>query len=82
MDKRTVGWVGTGVMGRAMATRLLQAGTRLKVTTRTREKAQSLIEAGATWVDAPGDLVSSCEVIITMVGFPTESTSNPPPVGR
>ena len=44
-----VGWIGTGVMGAAMAARLLQQGYEVVVHTRTREKAMGLLADGATW---------------------------------
>jgi 3-hydroxyisobutyrate dehydrogenase len=69
---RCVGWVGTGVMGLSMARRLLAAGAELTVTTRTRERAGPLIEAGAHWAGRPADLVAGREVVFTMVGFPSD----------
>ena len=50
MTKRTIGWIGTGVMGRSMARHLIDAGFEVLVTTRTRERAQDVIAAGARWV--------------------------------
>ena len=35
----TIGWIGTGVMGRSMAGHLIAAGHRLRVHTRSRHKA-------------------------------------------
>ncbi len=69
---RRVGWIGTGVMGAAMAGRLRDAGADLAVTTRTRERATGLLAAGATWVDHPHELVEEREVIFTMVGYPSD----------
>jgi 3-hydroxyisobutyrate dehydrogenase len=69
---RRAGWVGTGVMGIAMARRLLAAGADLAVNTRTRERARPLIEAGARWAERPADLAAGREVVFTMLGFPSE----------
>jgi len=69
---RRAGWVGTGVMGLSMARRLLAAGAELAVTTRTRERARPLIEAGARWAESPAALADGREVIFTMLGFPSE----------
>src|SRR5690606_33114400 len=44
---REVGWIGTGRMGYALATRLLEAGVDLWVYNRTRSKAEPLEELGA-----------------------------------
>ncbi|MGH8969309.1 MAG: NAD(P)-dependent oxidoreductase [Actinomycetes bacterium] len=61
-----VGWVGTGRMGAAMATRLAKAGVDLQVWNRTRSKAEPLAEHGAAVVDSIADL-AACDVVFTMV---------------
>jgi 3-hydroxyisobutyrate dehydrogenase-like beta-hydroxyacid dehydrogenase len=61
-----LGWIGIGRMGRALATRLLEAGHPLAVYNRTREKAQALEELGATVVDAPVELADR-DIVFTMV---------------
>jgi 3-hydroxyisobutyrate dehydrogenase-like beta-hydroxyacid dehydrogenase len=45
--KETVGFIGLGGMGPAMATNLLKAGYGLRVYNRTAEKARPLLEFGA-----------------------------------
>ena len=65
-----VGWVGTGVMGAAMCGRLLDAGYALTVFTRTREKAEPLIDRGAAFAGNPGEVAAASDVTVTMVGFP------------
>jgi 3-hydroxyisobutyrate dehydrogenase len=62
----TVGWIGTGRMGAAMAARLARAGADLAVWNRTRAKAEPLAEHGATIVDSIADLRSR-DVVFTMV---------------
>ncbi len=59
-------------MGRSMASHLLHAGHRLHVHNRTAEKAQSLIDAGAEWHDTPGAAAKAADIIITMLGFPSD----------
>lgn len=66
----TVGFIGTGVMGRSMAGHLLAAGYEVHVYTRTKSKADSLLEQGATWQHTPAQLAAASNVIITMVGYP------------
>src|SRR3954471_24423593 len=61
-----VGWIGTGRMGAAMATRLARAGADLAVWNRTRAKAEPLAEHGAQVVDAIADLRGR-DVVFTMV---------------
>jgi len=70
-----VGFIGLGVMGRSMARHIQEAGYRLHVYTRTREKAAPLLEAGAIWEDSPADIAASCDVVITIVGFPADVES-------
>ena len=63
MSEHTIGWVGAGRMGAAMATRLIAAGNDVTVTNRTRSKAEGL---GAKVVDSPADLADR-EVVFIMV---------------
>lgn len=65
-----IGWIGTGVMGRSMAGHLLTDGHELTVFNRTRDKAQDLLDRGATWADSPAAAARACEVVFTMVGYP------------
>ncbi len=65
-DAGSVGWIGTGRMGAAMATRLAEAGADLAVWNRTRAKAEPLAEHGARVVDAIADLRGR-DVVFTMV---------------
>jgi 3-hydroxyisobutyrate dehydrogenase len=67
-----VGFIGLGVMGRSMAARLLGAGFRLNVHTRTRSKASALLEQGAAWKEDNAAVAASSPVIITMLGFPED----------
>ncbi len=65
-----IAFIGTGIMGAAMAGHLLDAGHALFVYNRTREKAQPLLNRGAVWKDTPADCVKEAEFAITMVGYP------------
>jgi 3-hydroxyisobutyrate dehydrogenase len=67
-----IGWVGTGVMGSPLCGHLLRAGYGLTIYTRTRSKAEGLLQQGAHWADSPAGLVANADVILTMVGFPAE----------
>jgi 3-hydroxyisobutyrate dehydrogenase len=69
---RKIGFIGTGVMGRSMAGHLQRAGHSLHVYNRTPEKAQALLDAGAQWHDAPASLARAVDVVITMLGFPSD----------
>lgn len=67
-----LGWIGTGIMGRSMCGHLLAAGHEIAVHTRTREKAQPLLDAGATWAATPREAAADAEIVFTMVGFPAD----------
>lgn len=67
-----IGFIGIGVMGRSMAGHLLAAGYPLAVYTRTKEKAAGLLEKGAVWADSPKELAEQSDVVITMVGYPSD----------
>ncbi|WP_045877867.1 NAD(P)-dependent oxidoreductase [Pseudofrankia sp. DC12] len=67
-----VGWIGTGVMGAAMAGHLLSAGYPLTVATRTRDRAKQLLDAGASWADTPAELAADADIVFSMVGFPAD----------
>lgn len=62
----TIGWIGAGRMGAALARRLLAAGHDVAIYNRTRAKAQPLAELGATLVERPADLADR-DVVFTMV---------------
>jgi 3-hydroxyisobutyrate dehydrogenase-like beta-hydroxyacid dehydrogenase len=65
--KETVGFIGLGAMGSAMAANLLKAGFGLRVYNRTPEKARPLVEKGATLAQAPADVVEPGGIVVTMV---------------
>lgn len=64
----SVGLIGLGNMGMPMALNFLAAGLgELRVTGRSRERAERAIAAGAHWVDSPRELADSCSIIVIMV---------------
>ncbi len=72
MNKPTIGWVGSGVMGSSMCMHLVKAGYRAFIYNRTREKADSLIRKGATWCDTAGEVAAKSNIIFSIVGFPSD----------
>ncbi|WP_286231348.1 NAD(P)-dependent oxidoreductase [Neobacillus mesonae] len=68
----TIGFIGTGVMGKSMASHLMTAGYPLVVYSRTKEKAKELVEKGAYWAPTPKEVAEKASVIFTMVGYPTD----------
>jgi len=69
---RNVAFIGTGIMGVAIAGHLMDAGYKLTVYNRTKDKAQPLLDRGATWADSPAEAVRAADVVFTMVGYPKD----------
>ncbi len=67
-----LGWIGLGIMGHSMASRLMDAGYPLTVFNRTRTKAEPLLSKGAVWGDTPKSVAQSSEIVFSMVGFPED----------
>ncbi|MEO8082755.1 MAG: NAD(P)-dependent oxidoreductase [Ardenticatenales bacterium] len=67
-----IGFIGTGVMGAAMAGHLLDAGARLTVHTRTVARAEPLLARGARWAPTPAAAATDAEVVISIVGMPDD----------
>ncbi len=65
-EKPTIGWIGAGRMGAALATRLLEAGHDVTVYNRTKSKAEALISKGAKVVNHPSEL-AALDVVFIMV---------------
>jgi 3-hydroxyisobutyrate dehydrogenase-like beta-hydroxyacid dehydrogenase len=61
-----LGWLGTGRMGAAMATRLLDAGVGLTVWNRTAAKAEALRARGAAQVGTVAEL-GDCDIVFITV---------------
>src|ERR1700681_4888224 len=70
-----IGWVGTGVMGISMCGHLQAEGYPLTVYSRTKAKAQILIERGAAWADTPAAVAAASDVVFTIVGLPSDVRS-------
>jgi 3-hydroxyisobutyrate dehydrogenase-like beta-hydroxyacid dehydrogenase len=67
----TLGWLGTGRMGAAMAARLLKAGHPVTVWNRTTAKAQALAEHGATVAGSIAELAGR-DIVFVMVSTPRD----------
>lgn len=72
MSLPVVAFIGTGVMGRSMAGHLLAAGHPLVVYTRTKSRAEELLAKGARWAATPGEAAKAADIVITMVGYPSD----------
>ncbi|MBC2389274.1 NAD(P)-dependent oxidoreductase [Listeria booriae] len=69
---KKIGFIGVGVMGASMVRNLMVAGFEVHIYTRTKSKAESVIQEGAIWHETPQDLAPLVDVLITMVGYPTD----------
>lgn len=71
-EKKTIGFIGTGVMGKSMAANLLKAGHRVLVYNRTKSKTDGLVSQGAEWKDTVAEVAEQADVVITIVGYPSD----------
>ncbi|MEF2095286.1 NAD(P)-dependent oxidoreductase [Bacillus sp. CFBP9009] len=71
-SNKVIGFIGLGVMGKSMAANLLKAGFEVFVYTRTKDKASELLSLGAKWASAPKEIAQRANVIISMVGYPSD----------
>ncbi|WLR43174.1 NAD(P)-dependent oxidoreductase [Bacillus carboniphilus] len=69
---KKIGFIGTGVMGKSMVSHLLKAGYTVNIHTRTKSKAQELIDKGAIWKDTVAEIAQTSELVMTMVGYPKD----------
>ena len=62
-----IGIIGTGFLGKAVATRLLKTGHKVIVYNRTKDKTEHLKNLGAIVANTPKDLAQECDLVITVV---------------
>src|SRR5947207_615490 len=65
-----IGFIGLGIMGSRMAANLQKHNYSLVVFNRTRDKAESLLDRGATLADSPPKLAEQVDVLFTMLAHP------------
>jgi 3-hydroxyisobutyrate dehydrogenase-like beta-hydroxyacid dehydrogenase len=61
----TIGFVGLGHMGGAMAARFIAAGYTVYGAARSRDRAQALVQEGLHWRDAPREIAEAADVVFT-----------------
>lgn len=69
---KKIGFIGLGVMGHAIAANLIADGYELYVYNRTASKADDLVANGASYLPTPRQVVAASDLVITMVGYPTD----------
>lgn len=62
-----IAFIGLGTMGAPMAKRLLQAGHRLTVHNRTRQREEPLAALGAARAASPAEAAAGAELVFTMI---------------
>ena len=59
--------LGLGIMGGGAAMNLVKKGFATTVWNRTRDKAHSVLAAGAKWADTPAQAVTEADIVISFV---------------
>jgi 3-hydroxyisobutyrate dehydrogenase len=65
LEKPTVGFIGLGIMGAAMALNAQKSGYDLVVNDTRRDAANELLANGAQWADTPAEVAKRSDVIFT-----------------
>ena len=71
----TYGFLGLGIMGRAMAANLVRAGYAVTVWNRSPEKCAPLAEMGAAVGETPARVIADCDVTFAMLSDPAAAES-------
>ncbi|KAI3936085.1 hypothetical protein MKW98_015844 [Papaver atlanticum] len=66
-----VGFLGLGIMGKAMAMNLLRHGFKVTVWNRTLSKCEELVQFGASIGETPAAVVKKCKYTIAMLSDPS-----------
>lgn len=69
---KSIGFIGIGVMGKSMARNLKNSGFDVAIYTRTKQKAQELIDEGCLWCDTVAACAKDRDAVITIVGYPQD----------
>lgn len=72
MKKTKMAFIGTGVMGTSIVKHLLNNDYEVAIYSRTKSKAEPLIQAGASWASTIDAVVEEATIIFTMVGYPAD----------
>ena len=69
---KNIGFIGTGVMGESMARNLSKHGFNVFIYSRTKSKAQALIDEGLIWCNSVAECAAGRDAVITIVGYPKD----------
>ena len=67
-----IGFIGLGVMGEPMCSHLQKLGNEIFVYTRTKDKANALLEKGAIYCPNPKEVAKNSDIVFTIVGYPKD----------
>lgn len=70
-----LGFLGLGIMGKAMAVNLLKSGFNVTVWNRTLSKCEELVAYGASVGKTPAEVVKKCKYTIAMLADPPAALS-------
>ncbi|KAI4354026.1 hypothetical protein L6164_002927 [Bauhinia variegata] len=73
--KMEIGFLGLGIMGKAMALNLLHSGFKVTVWNRTLSKCDEFVEHGASIGETPAAVVKKCKYTIAMLSDPAAALS-------
>jgi 3-hydroxyisobutyrate dehydrogenase len=72
MKSKKIGWIGAGLMGVPMAKHLVKAGYTVSIHSRTKSKAEELMQLGCSWFDTPEELTAHSDLVVSIIGSPKE----------
>jgi 2-hydroxy-3-oxopropionate reductase len=64
-DKPTIGYIGLGIMGKAMARNILKAGYPLVVHNRSQGAVEELVKEGAKEANSPKEVAARVDIVFT-----------------
>ncbi|NLJ63992.1 MAG: NAD(P)-dependent oxidoreductase [Christensenellaceae bacterium] len=67
-----IAFIGVGVMGTAMVKNLIKNGYETHIYSRTKSKCEEAISSGAIWHDDIPSCVKNADIVITIVGYPSD----------
>ncbi|KAM0940730.1 putative glyoxylate reductase [Dioscorea sansibarensis] len=70
-----IGFLGLGIMGKAMAVNLLRHGFKVTVWNRTLSKCEELAAEGASIEETPAAVIKKCKYTIAMLSDPSAALS-------
>ncbi|ERN11312.1 hypothetical protein AMTRI_Chr04g242650 [Amborella trichopoda] len=70
-----VGFLGLGIMGKAMSLNLIKSGFKVTVWNRTLSKCEELAKLGASVGETPAAVVEKCKYTIAMLSDPSAALS-------